>query len=241
MLVAVVVFVLLSRRVGAGNLEAIGMAPSRDRLRAGLACLAVSFGAVAFLFAVELTLGTRRLGVTLAPRDVVEALVGGVLVGLVEEGLLRGALLFPFGRLRGVALWGANAAISAIYATAHFARGTPPGDGVDWAAVWSMWAVLPGRAADRPEAWLGLFLTGALFYVVAYRQGHAWGAAGLHAGAVIGLQWGGGLTAPVVRDDSLLLVNGLLPGYGVAAVAAVAILVLSLLPAREGSTPRGAG
>jgi hypothetical protein len=236
MLVAVVGFVAVGRRLGIRSFADVGLALSRDRLRAALAAAAIGAGVVVAMLGAELAAGARVAGGALTPVDALEALVGAVLIGLVEEGLLRGALLFPFGRLRGAALWAANAAISAVYATAHFARGGARVATVDAAAAWRMWAELPGAAAQHGEAWLGLFLTGALFYVVAWRQGHAWGAAGLHAGAVLALQWGGGLTEAAPESRSLLLVHGLLPGYGVAAAAAVAILVLTLTRDRSRSS-----
>jgi len=232
MLAALVVLIVGARRLGIRSLADCGLGLARDRLRAAGWAAAIGVVAIAALFAVELGVGTRVAGGRLGAVDALEALIGASLIGLLEEGLCRGALLFPFGALTGGAAWLTNGAVSAIYATAHFARGAGRPGPVDWRSGWEIWADLPVTAAAHVEAWLGLFMTGALFWVVARRQGHVWGAAGLHAGAVLALQVGGALSDPARGNDSLLLVDGLLPGYGIAVAAAVAIAILALRPPR---------
>lgn len=228
MLVALAALVVFRRRFGATSLAAVGLAVSRARWRAFGAALAAGVVTIGVAAGAELALGTRILGGSLSAGEAAETVVGAGLVGVVEEGLLRGAFLFPFGRLTGAAFWTANGAVSALYSTAHFARGGGRATAVDWASGWEVWAALPRAAAEHGEAWLGLFVTGALFYVLAWRQGHAWGAAGLHAGAVLALQIVGETSDPVAGGRSLLLVDGLLPGYGVAFLAALSAAALAL-------------
>ncbi|HLF56454.1 MAG TPA: CPBP family glutamic-type intramembrane protease [Thermoanaerobaculia bacterium] len=230
MVIALVMLLAGARRLGIRSLADCGLGLARDRLREALAWGAIGGGALAALFVVELVLGTRVVGSSLGVAAALETLVGAVLVGLVEEGLCRGAMLFPFGRLRGWALWSGVAATSAVYATAHFARGSGRQDTADWGAGLRIWETVARGTVEHGEAWWGLFLTGALLYVVAYRQGHAWGAVGLHMGSMLALQWGGALTDPTAGNRSLLLVDGLLPGYGVAAASLVTLVAVMRLP-----------
>lgn len=226
LLVAVALLIALRRRIGVrswGDLGLGGFAARRGEL--GRAA-AVGGAVIAALLAVELAAGTRIYGWDLGWGELAEALAGAAVIGVLEEGLCRGALLFPFGRLTGARFWIANAATSAIYATAHFARGGGRPREIDWASGWRVWAEIGPAVAQHVEAWTGLFATGALFYALAWRRGHAWGAVGLHAGAVLALQVGGELTEATHGNRSLFLVDGLLPGYGIAAVAGLAALWL---------------
>src|SRR6185436_3932687 len=148
-------------------------------------------------------------------------LLGAVAIGVIEEAICRGALLFPFTPLRGAALVSANVGVSALYSVLHFARGGGKLIEVDAWTGFRVWGELPLAAAQHLEAAVGLFLTGALLYLVAASQGHVWGAAGLHAGAVLALQLLGTATEPVPGADPLFLVDGLLPGWGLSALLAV--------------------
>jgi len=226
LLVAVVLLVVLRRRIGVRGWSDLGL--GAFRARRGEAAWGVVAGAatIACLLVAELGAGTRVAGWDLQLAELVEAFAGAALIGLLEEGLCRGALLFPFGRLTGPRFWIANAATSAIYATAHFARGGGRPREVDWASGWRVWTEIGPAVGNHFEAWVGLFATGALFYALAWRQGHAWGAAGLHAGAVVALQVGGELTDPARGNRSLFLVDGLLPGYWIAALAMAAAVAL---------------
>jgi uncharacterized protein len=233
LLVAVLLLVAGSRRLGVRGLADIGLGWSAEGRRALVAGLGIGCGAVALLVAIDLGYGPRTLGgggLTLS--SVVAILAGAALIGLLEEGICRGALLFPFRPLAGARFWIANATVSALYATVHFGRGGPRPREVGWGAGLEVWAGLPRSAWERGEAWVGLFLTGALFYLLARRQGHAWGVVGLHAGAVVALQLAGDLTtAPDGR--SLFLVHGLLPGGGLSLLLVAALLLVALLPTRR--------
>jgi hypothetical protein len=97
--------------------------------------------------------------------------------------------------------------------------------------AWSgfrVWRQLPFAVGEHFEAAIGLFLTGALLYLLAARQGHVWGAVGVHAGAVAMLQLLGTATEPVVGRGALFFVDGILPGWGlsIALAAAIGWLVL---------------
>jgi hypothetical protein len=218
--------VALRRRIGVRGWSDLGLGDFRARRGEAAWGFVAGAATIAALLVAELAAGTRIAGGNLGPGEAVEAFAGAAVIGLLEEGLCRGALLFPFGRLIGARFWIANAATSAIYATAHFARGGGRPREVDWASGWRVWSEIGPAVGDHLEAWVGLFATGALFYALAWRQGHAWGAAGLHAGAVLALQVGGDLTDPASGNRSLFLVDGLLPGYWIAALAMAAAVWL---------------
>jgi len=226
LLVAALLLVALRRPAGIVGWRDLGFVPWREGRRSFLVAAAAGVAVISALFAVELELGTRIPAGTLTVVEAISALLGAVVIGLTEEALTRGALLFPFGRLAGWRFWIANLAVSAVYSTAHFGRGGAEITEVGWTSGWQVWARVPPSLVDHFEAWVGLFATGALFYALARRQGQIWGAAGLHAGAVLALQILGEWSDPAFDNRSLLLVDGRLPGYGLAAVAFVAMLLV---------------
>lgn len=226
LLVVALLLVALRRPVGITRWRDLGFVPWRQGRRSFALAAAVGAGVIALLYVVELKLGTRVAAGTLTAVEAVSALLGAVVIGLSEEALTRGAFLYPFGRLSGWRFWVANLAVSAVYSTAHFGRGGGEIAEVGWTSGWHVWGRLLPAVADHFEAWVGLLATGALFYALARRQEQIWGAAGLHAGAVLALQIGGEWSDPAVADRSLLLVNGRLPGYGLAAVAFVGMLAV---------------
>lgn len=239
-LAAVIVFLALwARRLGVRRFTALGF--TRAGWRAGAAWRGALGGAVALaaLFALELALGARVFAGLPAAPAVLRALAGGAAIGLVEEGICRGALVFPFGRLRGAALLAGPSAVTALWALAHFLRGgrhaVPV---VTWASGWTLWAGLAGAVAASLEAFCGLFAVGLLADRIARRQGHVWGVAGIHAGVAAALQIGGAATAPARPGASRLFTDGLLPGWGVAAMAAVLLAALAARPARAGAGER---
>jgi hypothetical protein len=120
----------------------------------------------------------------------VAALVGGLLIGLLEETFFRGALYGAIrrrGGLRSAVIWSA-----ALYALLHFLKphDLPPGMPFDWAGTRAMFTgvftgVLDWRHLD---SMLALFLVGVFLALVRERSGHiAWGV-GLHAGWVFVIQ-----------------------------------------------------
>lgn len=236
MLVALVHLVIWLRRTGVRRWADAGF--TREGRRSGafprwaLAGLLMA----AALFAVELVSGTRVASFGLSVSGVAKALVGGTLIGLLEEGVCRGALVFPFGRLRGAALALAAGTISAVYSTGHFARGRTRLAEVDWTSGFELWGRVGEAIAASPEAWVGLFALGLLFDRLARRQGHVWGAAGLHAGAVAGIQLGSDLTDPSPAG-SLFFTNGLHPAWALTALLAIGWLLLAREPRRADDPP----
>jgi hypothetical protein len=228
LLAAVVYLVIWCRRIGVRRFADVGL--GRPAWRTGAALRGALAGALVVVaaFGVEFALGRRLFQGSLSPLALAEILAGGALVGWLEEAICRGALLFPFGRLRGAGLIAASTAVSAVYSTAHFARG---GRGavavVGWDSGLELWSRVPPAVAGYFESWLGLFAIGLLFDRVARRQGHAWGVVGLHAGAVVAIQLGAALTAGTHGDrSSLFFVDGLLPGWGLTVPVVLTWLAL---------------
>jgi hypothetical protein len=236
MLVALVHLVIWLRRSGVRRWADAGFTVEGRRSGAFPRWALAGILLAAALFMVDVVTGHRVVALALTPAGVAKALLGGTLIGLIEEGVCRGALVFPFGRLRGGALALAAAAISAVYSTGHFARGRTRLPEIDWTSGFELWGRVGSAIAASPEAWVGLFALGLLFDRLARRQGHVWGAAGLHAGAVAGIQLGSDLTDPAPAG-SLFFTNGLHPAWALTALLAVGWLLLARERRRGGALP----
>lgn len=145
------------------------------------------------------------------------ALLGAVLIGLVEEAYFRGALLAP---LRSLPAWLAVSVVSLLYAGAHFLGGPVTPESV---------GPLAGLSALRDsrfslDAFLALFVAGLLLGAMRYRFGHIAVGAGLHAGWV----WIIKLSqeyADVDPSSRLLFLHGSLGGtMGYLGLAWIALL-----------------
>lgn len=226
MLVALLHLVVWLRRANAQTWAAAGFTRAGWRTGAAWRAALVGLLAVGALIAVELAAGTRGLHWQVDASSLAKALLGGVAVGLLEEGVCRGALVFPFGRLRGAALAACALAISAVYSSGHFARGRTRLAQVDWTSGFELWGRVGSAIAGSPAAWVGLLALGLVFDRLARRQGHVWGAAGLHAGAVAALQIGSDATDPSPAG-SLFFTNGLHPAWPLTALLALAWLALA--------------
>jgi hypothetical protein len=227
-LVALAGLVVWMRRLGVRRPADIGLGWSVESRRDLVRGLLGGACALAAVFAYELAAGNRRPSASeLSLVGATKMLAGATAIGLVEEGVCRGALLFPFAPLAGTPLVVANLGVSSLFSVAHFARGGRVTE-VDAGSGWRVWRELPPAVLHHAEAAVGLFLTGALLYLLAARQGHAWGAVGVHAGAVATLQLVGTATEPIAGRDALFLVDGLLPGWGLSALLALALAFVAL-------------
>jgi uncharacterized protein len=123
-------------------------------------------------------------------KKALQALIGGLLIGVLEETFFRGALYTAIRRHDGVAsavVWTAF-----LYMLVHFMKPSALSEGVlfDWVGAWQMfgavfvdvfqWKHLSSMAA--------LFMVGVFLALVREHTGHiAWGI-GLHAGWVFVIQ-----------------------------------------------------
>jgi membrane protease YdiL (CAAX protease family) len=196
------IFILLGlwpflRALGLNRWAALGYGVPRPRFMRslwrgwllGLAILAV-------LAVTELVLGIRIPDSPAAgdiPRlfaKALQALVGGLLVGLLEETFFRGALFTAI--RRGGGALSAVAWTAALYALLHFMKpGTLPDHlPFDWAAAWHMFAGVYTDAFEwkNLDSMAALFLVGVFLALVRERTGHIGWCVGLHSGWVFVIQ-----------------------------------------------------
>lgn len=195
------VFILLGlwpflRLMGLANRQALGFAPARSRLlRAMGGGWLLGIGILGALVWVELALGVRvpdgdRLQVLSLLEKAVAALIGGLLIGLLEETFFRGALYSAIRRRAHVAAAAAGSAL--LYALVHFLKphALPSGVTFDWAGTWSM--LLRVFASlfqwQHLDSLLALFSAGVFLALVRERSGHLGWCIGLHAGWVFVIQ-----------------------------------------------------
>jgi membrane protease YdiL (CAAX protease family) len=195
------VFILLGlwpflRAMGLASREALGWDASRPVFlravgRGWLAGLAILLALTLMLLALEVRTPDIDGGDWLRglAEKALQALIGGLLIGLLEETFFRGALYGAI-RRRGLApavFWSAF-----LYALLHFMKpGTLP-DGVpfDWAGTEQMFVqtftgVFQWRHVDSMVA---LLLVGVFLGLVRERTGHIGWCIGLHAGWVFVIQ-----------------------------------------------------
>jgi membrane protease YdiL (CAAX protease family) len=182
------------KAMGVANRGSLGYAAPRPVfLRAlGLGWLA----GVAILTALALALAALEVRIPEAKplADLAskagQALVGGLLVALLEETFFRGALYAAVARRAGA--WSAILWSALLYALLHFMkpRSLPEGVAYDWAAHWGIFL----STFTSPWQWhnldsfVALLLVGVFLGLVRRRTGHIGWCIGLHAGWVFVIQ-----------------------------------------------------
>ncbi|MBK1722477.1 CPBP family intramembrane glutamic endopeptidase [Thiocystis violacea] len=121
-----------------------------------------------------------------------QALVGGLVVGLLEETFFRGALYSAIRRVEGMrsaVVWSAL-----LYAAVHFMKpgALPAGMAFDWTgALWMLAHALADLFQWRHlDSLVALVLVGVFLALVRERTGHLGWCIGLHAGWVLVIQVG---------------------------------------------------
>jgi uncharacterized protein len=190
------------RAFAVANSASLGFSvPRRDFLRA-LGIGWVAGLAILTLLALALVaLGVRipnPVTLDLLATKAVQALLGGLLVAVLEETFFRGALYSAISRRSGVGsaiLWS-----SLLFALLHFMkpRDLPDGTAYDWAGNWQVFA----STFTNPWQWrnldsfIALLLVGIFLGLVRRRTGHIGWCIGLHAGWVFVIQ-----VARVLTED----------------------------------------
>jgi membrane protease YdiL (CAAX protease family) len=186
-----VVWVVLHFRLG--NRAALGFAPPFGEYLATafkyfVAGFAMMIPMLALMFAAHLRLPKPDLvynGAFVA-QLVVSSLVGGLIVGFIEETFFRGVLHTAVERDRGAVT--AVIAVSLFFAVLHFVgKARVPGAEFHWASGWQWLGEtlrLFARPADIADAFLVFFGIGVLLGTVRAWMGHTAGCIGLHAGWV---------------------------------------------------------
>jgi membrane protease YdiL (CAAX protease family) len=186
MLVALIGLVVLVRKLGLSNRESLGFGvpPRRfaTQLALGWLCgLALMLPLTALLFGLDIRV--LRPDVQVAP-VIVQGLVSGLLIALIEETFFRGVLFSAVARTSGAIA--AMTAPSVIYAAVHFLGGKlriAPED-VTWGDGFVVLAKLLERYAqpfELVDSFLALWVLGVLLALVRHRTGAIAASMGLHA------------------------------------------------------------
>lgn len=121
---------------------------------------------------------------------VIRALIGGMLIGVLEEAFFRGALFS--GIRRGDGLRAALIGSAALYALVHFLKpgALPPGVPFDaeGARIMLGHVFIDAFQWQHLDSLLALFAAGVLLGLVRERTGHIGWCVGLHAGWVLVIQ-----------------------------------------------------
>jgi membrane protease YdiL (CAAX protease family) len=154
-----------------------------------LAGVAIMTAVAAALVALEVRTPEVKSLAALAAKAV-SALIGGLVVALLEETFFRGALYTAVARRSGIGsamLWSAL-----LYALLHFMkpRSLPEGVVYDWTANWGIFLstfTSPWRW-HNVDSFVALLLVGVFLAQVRRRAGHIGWCIGLHAGWIFVIQ-----------------------------------------------------
>lgn len=216
---AAAVLVAALFRLGVRRWAGVGLGAVPNRARDFWRALLAACAGTAAALVLEFVHGDRTISSGISTAEAAHILLASCVVGFVAQAICAGALLFPF-ELRGTRLAVAGVAVAALFASAHFLRGGNDPAVAGWAGGWQVWSGVVDAIGRYREAWTGLFVFGLAIYLLAARQGHAWGAIGAHVGAVLALQTAGALGDVPPGMHPPFSVDGLLPGYGAAALLA---------------------
>lgn len=167
-----------------------------------------------------------------------QVLIGGLLLGLLEETFFRGALYSAIRRNAGALsaiFWS-----SILFALLHFMKphALPDGVAFDWAGTWQMFVhVFAGVFQwKHVDSMVALFMVGVFLALVRERSGHIGWCIGLHAGWIFVIQVNRYLTDGNDASPNAWLVGGYDGTIGWLAAAWIGLLTAGLrLFAWEGS------
>jgi membrane protease YdiL (CAAX protease family) len=161
----------------------------------------------------------------------VSILIGGLLIGLLEETFFRGALYSAIrrnGRAFPAVFWSAF-----LFALLHFMKphALPEGVAFDCTGLWRMLVhVFAGVFQWRHlDSMVALFLVGVFLALVRERSGHIGWCMGLHAGSVFAIQVTRHLTDADRSSPYAWLVGDFDGVIGWLAAAWIGLLALGLL------------
>ncbi len=134
--------------------------------------------------------GTRDLGWLYVAEKAAQALIGGILIGFLEESFFRGALFTAIRRRGGVAAAVLGSAF--LFCIVHFMKpgGLDEGTPFDWGGALQMFTGVFGDAFEwaNLDSMAALFMVGVFLALVRERAGHIGWCIGLHAGWVFVIQ-----------------------------------------------------
>ncbi|WP_295385689.1 CPBP family intramembrane glutamic endopeptidase [uncultured Thiodictyon sp.] len=158
-----------------------------------------------------------------------QALLGGLLIGVLEETFFRGALFSAIRRREG---WVAAAVFpAALYALVHFLKPghLPAGMAFDWSGAFYMVShvFVDGLRWQNLDSLAALFVAGVLLALVRERTGHIGWCIGLHAGWVWLIQTTRALTDANPDAQLSFLVGSYDEFIGVLTMAWVGVVTLA--------------
>ncbi len=155
-----------------------------------------------------------------------EALLGGILIAVLEETFFRGALYTAIRRHDGVAsavFWTAL-----LYMLVHFMKPAAllPGVPFDWSTSWPIFASAFTRVVDPEhlDSMAALFAAGVFLALIRERSGHIGWCVGVHAGWIFVIQVTRRATAPNPDAPLAVLVGGYDGVIGWLAMAWIGLL-----------------
>lgn len=162
--------------------------------------LALGLGSAALVLGASLALGGRVLDGTISALALLGMIVGAGVLAVLEELLFRGVLQTLLVRGLG-AVWGILTG-ALLFALLHFLK-VPPDFAPEPVTAGSGWtavglAFTPFAHLDWAQPRLLLLAgVGLVLGIAAWRTGRLWLPIGLHAGWIVGLKLGNGLTTGV--------------------------------------------
>ncbi|NEV63739.1 CPBP family intramembrane glutamic endopeptidase [Thiorhodococcus minor] len=172
---------------------------------------------------------------------VLQALVGGLLIGLMEETFFRGALYSAIRRaegLRSAVIWSAL-----LYAAVHFMKPGALPEGMPFDAAGAFWMVLYALGDlfqwRNLDSFAALFMVGVFLALIRERTGHIGWCIGLHAGWVLVIQVGRKVTDGNEGAPLAFLVGDYDGTIGWLAAAWIGLLALAywLVSGRRSGSP----
>jgi len=207
--------------------RALGLAPDKCAWRAGLCWWLAGLALIYGLALWKNSPATTPLA-TATPGQFLEALLAGLLLGLLEETIFRGLILricYTAARRPALAL----AAVSVFYAYTHFkvpaSVWTHVAPGVHWdtgffVAFWTTCGITENFDLAQFTA---LTLLGLVLGALTLRTGSLWSAVGLHAGLVSALYFYRG--------------SGLADGWAAVGVLMLILFLVLFVGQNERATP----
>jgi uncharacterized protein len=244
MLFALIGLIMLTRRLGLADREALGYGLSKRQflLQLSLSWI-VGFALMMPLVGLLLGLDIRELrsaAITSVMHALPGALLSGIVIGFVEETFFRGALFTAVKRQSGIAA--AVIAPSLLYAAVHFLGGKlsfEPHSG-SWIDGFAVLSRLFERYTDPlalADSFSALFVLGVFLALVRARTGAIAATIGLHAAGVTTIALLRDQTRIERASDYSYLVgsyDGVI-GWG-AAIWFILIIGVFIWFGREGST-----
>ena len=197
LLVLLLSFVPVLKLAGMRSWRSIGFLPDGNWWKMAGKGLLIGSASTAVIFLGGWALGSYEVRETMKHGAIEKSLayfVGALFVGVIEEGLFRGAL---FGALRrSIGFWGGAVIASLIYSAVHFAKPRPPVGVVygHWHSGLDLIPYLFNTVDLSPHCFplaLTLFFLGMVLCASYQLYGSIYFSIGLHAGLVWLMRIGG--------------------------------------------------